>query len=151
MNLFFQIQSLHFSIFCMDVQAFVANLHYVLLYFLLQHHQSQSFFVLLYYISTFNISFLFTKSLLFRRVYVSIESNDYILLSSLKLKAILVICSVKSMRFLSSNLSCIFNIDLFCFSKLFNIIYVNLVFFLEDNLFYSQVELLVNSFYNFQI
>ena len=39
-NLYFQIQSLKLLIFYMVNQRFVANLDYVILCFLLQHHQS---------------------------------------------------------------------------------------------------------------
>ena len=120
MNLFFQIENLQLLIFCMDGQEFLANLDYVLLTLLLQHHQSYNikvnhflylFIILLHLISSLSL----TKSLLVPHAYVSIESIDSILLSSFELKAILLISSVKTLCLSLLNLCCILNIDLLFF------------------------------------
>ena len=96
MTLLFQIQDLQLLIFCMDDQEFVANLDYIFLCFLLQHHQSYSFFELFYAIVKFSFfSFLYIKFFLIPYAYASTESIDRILLSSFELKAILLISSVK--------------------------------------------------------
>ena len=84
----------------------------------------------------------YTWSLLFHlldiwlfHMHVSIKSFDCILLSSFEFKAILLISSVKVLRFSLLNLCCIFNIDLLFFYKLFmiffNAIYVSFIFFWE--------------------
>ena len=65
-------------------------------------------FVLFYYIVRFN----FLKSLFIPYAYVSIESTDCILLSSLELKPILLISSVKTLCLSLLNLCCVFNISL---------------------------------------
>ena len=90
------------------------------------------------------IYYYIATSLLFY-VYVSIKSIDYILLSSFELKAILLVSSMKTMSLSLLSLCCIFNIDLLFLYKCFDTFYVNLIFF------YSQVDLFLNSFYNFQI
>ena len=56
----------------------------------------------------------------------------------------LLISSVKTLCLLLLNLCRIFNIDLLFFIN-------SMPFVFLDNLIYSQVELLINSFYNFQI
>ena len=80
----------------MNDQEILANLDYVLLCFLLQHHQSYSllhvFMILLHLISSLSL----TKFLLVPYAYVSIESIDFILLFSLALKELLLISSVKT-------------------------------------------------------
>ena len=127
---------------CMDDQEIVANLDYVLLCFLLQHHQNESFlyhFIILLYLIT---SFSLTSSLLSPYAYVSIESIDCILLSIFELKAIMLISSVKTLCLSLFNLFCVFNIDL--------LFLMNCLQFFLDNLFYSHVGLLLNSFYNLQ-
>ena len=101
---FFQIQSM----ICMDDQEFVANSNYVLSYLFLQCNQSSTFLycfiILLFLIS----SFLHTRSLLILYVYVSIESIDCILLSSLALNAILLTFSVNTLCFSLPDLCCYF-------------------------------------------
>ena len=57
-------------------------------------------------------SFLHRRSVLITCAYVSIESIDYILLSSFELKAILLISSVKTLCLSLLNLCCVFNISL---------------------------------------
>ena len=150
MNLFFQIQSLQLLIFCMHNQEFAANLDYLLLCFLKKitkvNHFLCCFIIFLLLVSSLPV----TRSLIVTYVYISIESIDCILLLSFELKAVLLISSVNTLCLLLLNLCCIFNID-FSFYKffiiLFNTIHAN--FFLV-NLFYYKVELLINSFYNFQ-
>ena len=89
-------------------------------------------------------------------LYVSIKSIDCVFLSSFEFKAILLkLCIIlEILCFSLLNLCCIFNIDLLFFYKFFliffNILCINLLFFLHG-LLCSQVELLLNSFYNFQI
>ena len=97
--------------------------------------------------------FSFTRSLLVLCAYVSIESIDYILLLSFKLKEILLVPSVKKIWLLLLNLCSVFNIDLLVFMySLWNFLrlYKSVSFFLDD-LFYFQVVLLLNSFYYLQI
>ena len=93
-------------------------------------------------------SLLLTKSLLVPCAYASIESIDCIILSSFELKAILLISSVKTLCFSLLNLFCIFNIDLLFFinSLWFFWYCLHQICFFLDGLFYSQVELLLNSF-----
>ena len=55
-------------------------------------------------------SFLHRRSVLITCAYVSIESIDYILLSSFELKAILLISSVKTLCLSLLNLCCVFHI-----------------------------------------
>ena len=101
---FFQIQSM----ICMDDQEFVANSNYALWYLFLQWDQSSTFLycfiIMLFLIS----SFLHTRSLLILYVYVSIESTDCILLSSLALNAILLTFSVNTLCFSLPDLCCYF-------------------------------------------
>ena len=107
-------------------------------------------FIVLSYISS---SLSLSKSLLVRYAYVSLESIDCILLLLFELKGILLISSVKTLCFSLLNLCCIFNINLLLFiiSLWFSLIYQCQSYFFLDNLFYSQVKLLINSFHNFQI
>ena len=72
------------------------------------------FIILLHLVS----SFLLTRSLLFRYVYVPIESIDWILLSSFELKANLLISSVKTCLSLL-NLCCDFIISFLFFMNSF--------------------------------
>ena len=58
-------------------------------------------------------SFLIDRSLLVPYAYVSIESIDFILLSSFELKAILLISLVKILCFSLLNHFCAFNINVF--------------------------------------
>ena len=68
---------------------------------------SDGFIILLYLISSLSL----TKSLLIPYAYISIESINYILLSSFKLKAILLISSVKTLCVSVLKLFCVFKID----------------------------------------
>ena len=145
MNLFFHIQNLQLLIFCVDGQEFLSNLDYVFLCFLCSF--LYRFIILLHLISSFSL----TKSLILPYAYVSIESVDCILLSSFKLKAVLLISSVKTLCLSLFNLCCVFNIDwLFLMSSLWFPLMrsVSILFFLDIFLYY-QVPLLLNSFYNF--
>ena len=74
------------------------------------------FFMLFYYINAFN--FFFLPSFLIPCTYASIESIDYILLSSFEPKAILVISSAKILCLQLLNLCCVFNISLFLSTNL---------------------------------
>ena len=60
-------------------------------------------------------SFLHRRSVLITCAYVSIESIDYILLSSFELKAILLISLIKTLCLSLSNLCCVFNITFLYF------------------------------------
>ena len=94
-------------------------------------------------------SFLLTRSLLVPYAYVSIESNDCILLSSFELNAILLISLVNTLCLSLLNLC--FNIDLLFlidFLKSFLRLSMLILFFLDIS-FYYQIELLLNSFYSF--
>ena len=71
-------------------------------------HFLYPFIVLLRLISSFSL----IRSLLVPYVYVSIESIDYFLLLSFKLKAILFISSVETLYFSFLNLRWVFKIDL---------------------------------------
>ena len=95
---------------------------------------------------------LLARSLIVPYTYVSIESMDYILLSSFELKAALLISSVKTLCLPLLNLCYVFNIDLLSFtnSLWFYLILSMLIFFFLYNLFHSQIELLRNSFCNFE-
>ena len=107
------------------------------------------FFILLHLIT----SFCFIRSFLVPYSYVSIESSDYILLSSFERKTILLISSIKTLCLSLLKLFCVFNFDLLFlinylwFFKYFLCWY----YFFLDNVFYSQVELLLKCFYSFQI
>ena len=108
-------------------------------FFLLQHRKVNH---LVHYILCINHLVLsLTKSLPVSYAYVSIESTDCITLSSFHIISTLCLPLL--------NFCFIFNIDFF-FYKFFNTIYVSFTFFL-NNLFYSQVDFLLNSFCNFQI
>ena len=76
-------------------------------------------FVLFYHIITLNFFFLHTRSLLVRCAYVFTESIDCILLSSFKLKAILLISSLKTLCLSLLNLCCVFNISLLFYTNSF--------------------------------
>ena len=142
MNLFFLIKSLQLLLFYMDDKEFLPNSDYVLLFFSFITSSK----LIIFFIVTFNLFLSLTKSLLAPYTYVSIESVDCILLSLFELKAILLISSVKTLCFSLLNICCIFNIDLSFFinSFLFSLI-------LSMPVFYSETELLLNKFYNFQI
>ena len=71
------------------------------------------FIILLHLIS----SFLHTRSLLVSCTYVSVESIDWIHLSSLELKATLLISSVKTLYLLFLNICCVFGITLSFFKN----------------------------------
>ena len=105
-------------------------------------------FVSLYYIVTFNISFSLTRSLLVPHAYVSIKSVDCILSLSFEPKAILI-PSVKTFCLSILNLCCVFNIDLLFLINCLIIFSIMSIYLFLDGLFYFQVELLLNSFYNF--
>ena len=112
------------------------------------NHFLYRFIILLHLISSFSL----TRSLLFSYAYISIESIDCILLSSFELKAILLISSVKTLCFSLLNLCCVFNIDLLFLMNFYHFfLSLSMFIFFLDILFYYQVELLLNSFYNFQI
>ena len=95
----------------MEDQDFMTNLDYVLFCFVLKDkHYLYGFIILLHL-----ISFLLTRSLLVPYAHISIESIDCILLSSFKIKAILLISSIKTFCFSLLNYCCGFNIDLLLF------------------------------------
>ena len=110
------------------------------------------FIILLYVLSSFSL----TRLLFIPYVYFSLKSVDYIPLSSFEFKTILFISSVRTPSLSLLNLFCVSNINLLFFCEFFmlssvtkEIIYVILIFFL-GGLFYSQIELLLKGFYNFQ-
>ena len=117
MNLFFLIQSLQLLIFCTDNHECLTNFDHVFFLFFYNiikvNHFLYRFIILLHLISCLSP----TKSLLIPYAYVSIESIDFILLSSFELKAILLISSVKTFCVSLLNLFCIFIIDLLFFIK----------------------------------
>ena len=129
MNLFFQIQSLQFLIFCMDDEEFVANLDNVLLCFLLQDHQS---FLYCFIILLHLISFSLTRPLHVPYTFVSIESIDCILLSSFELKKIWLTFSVKTLCLSLLSLCCVLTL-IYWFSWIvydfFKTTYVDFIFF----------------------
>ena len=97
-------------------------------------------------------SFLLTRSLLVLYAYVFISSSDSILLLSFELKAILLVSSVKTLCLSVLNLCCVFDIDLlFLMNSLWFFTILCPFYFFLDGLLYSQIELLLNCFYNFQI
>ena len=154
MNLFFQIMSLQLLIFSMDDQECVINLGmfvYVFFWNIIKvNHFLHCFIILLHLIS----SPLHATPLLIPHTYASIESIDCILLSSFELKAILLTSSVKTVCLLLLNLCCVFTINLlFLVNSLwsFLILSTSMPFFFLHDSFYFQVELLLNSFYDFQI
>ena len=119
---------------------------YVLFYDIIKVNNFLYFFiVLLHLISYFSL----TRSLLVRYAYASIRSIHCIVLSSFKLNEMLIISSVKALWLSLPDLCCVFNIDLlFLYNFLwfyFKTINAIFIFFL-DNLFYFQVQLLLNSF-----
>ena len=90
-------------------------------------HFLYRFIILLHLIS----SLLLTKPLLVPYAYISIESIDCILLSSFKLKAILLISSVETLCLSLLNFCCIFNIDLLFF--------INYLLFSLNNLIFLKI------------
>ena len=64
-------------------------------------------------------SFLHTKPLFIPYAYVSIESNECILLSSFELKGILLISTVKTLCLSLLDLCCVFNISSLFFTNSF--------------------------------
>ena len=115
------------------------------------NHFLYCFIIFLHIISSFSL----TRTLFVPYTYVSLKSIDHILLPLFELKEILLISSVKTLCLSNLNLCFVFNINLWFFMNsfyeiFFSIIYVNLIIFLNF-LFYYQVKLLLNCFYNFQI
>ena len=110
-------------------------------------------FVLFYYAIRFN-HFFSTNQNSASFICICLYQINYncILLSSFELNTIFLILSVKTTLCISLlTLCCVFNIDLVFykfFMIFFNSIYINFIFFL-DILFYSQVQLLLKSFFNF--
>ena len=88
-------------------------------------------------------SFLHTTSLFIPYAHVSTKSTDCILLSSLELKTILLISSVKTLCLSLLNLCCVFSISLLFFYE----------FFLSSrrSTLTEFFEMLLNSFYNLDI
>ena len=76
---------------------------------------SKLIILLFYYVVMLLSSFSITRPLLVSKTYVSIESIDYILLSSFELKIISLISLVKILWFSLLNLCCIFNFNLLLF------------------------------------
>ena len=75
--------------------------------------------------------FLDSRSLFVLYAYVSIESIDYFLFSSFKLKTILVISSLKTLCFSLLNLCFVFRISIFFYEFLvifFKTMYANFIF-----------------------
>ena len=95
----------------MEDQEFMTNLDYVLFCFVLKDKHFLYGFIILLHL----ISFLLTRSLLVPYAHISIESIDCILLSSFKIKAILLISSIKTFCFSLLNYCCGFNINLLLF------------------------------------
>ena len=112
MYLFLRILNLQLLIFYMNGQEFLTILDYVILCLLLYYNQNLTF--LYSFITLLRLIFYFLqfRSLLIPYTYVSIESFDCILLSPFKLKAILLIFSVKTL--------CLFLKIFFVFLILFN-------------------------------
>ena len=95
----------------MNDQEFAANLDYVLLFFLFFNiiKVNQFFIILLRLISCFSLSRYF----LVPHAYITIESIDWIFLSSSEIKTVLLISSVKTLYLSRLNLYCDCNINLF--------------------------------------
>ena len=134
----------------MDSQELLANLDYVLLCFykiIKVNRFLYRFIMVLHLISSFSL----TRSLLVPYAFVSIGSIYCIILSSFELEAILLISSLKLLCLSLLNLGCVCNINCFLW-KLYHFLILSMLFcFFLDGLCYSQVELLLNSFYNFWI
>ena len=96
------------------------------------------FIILLHLIS----SFLLTRCLVIPYAYVSIESTDYILLSSFERNAILLIYPIKILFRSLLNLCCVINIDLLFLMNSFWLFWYYLwqFYFFLDGLFYSHVN-----------
>ena len=125
--------------YCMDYQQFEANVDHALLCFFITTSKLIIFlhcFVILLHLAS---SFWVTRPLFVPYTYVSIEKNHCILLTSFELKAILLISSVKRLCYSHLNLCCVFNINS-----------MPILLFLDD-LFYLEVELLLNRFHNRKI
>ena len=114
---------------------------------------SQSFLYCFIMLLHLIFSFLRNRFLLFSYAYISTESIDYNHLSSFELKTVLLISSVKTWCLLLLNLCCVFNITSLVLKKYLDFFrkIFTLVLFSLDSLFYFQVEILVNRFYNLQI
>ena len=104
------------------------------------------FIILLYLIFSFSLN----RSLLNPYAYDFIESIHCILLSSFELKEILLFSSAKTLCLTLLNLWCAFNTSLFLFmNSIWSFLRLsNLISFFLDNLYFYQVQLLLNKFYN---
>ena len=116
------------------------------------NHFLYCFVILLHLFS----SFLLTRSFLVPYAYFSMESTDCIYLSLFELKAIFLISSVNILCLSLLNLHCYCNINLLflmnsLFIYLFILHYLFQFDFFIDGLFYSHIELLVKSFFNYQV
>ena len=130
------IQCLQLLIFCMDHQKFEANVDYALLFFFFMISKLSFLYcliILLHLITSFSC----TRSLLVPYAYVSIESVDWILLSSFKLNAILLISSVKTC--LSFWIFTVCLILIYCFLRVLYDFLRQFDFFL-DFLFYLKLN-----------
>ena len=123
---------------------------YVFFYNIIKFNHFLYRFIIFLYLSS---SFSLTRPLLAPYAYVSIELNDCILLSSFALNAILLISSGKTLHLSLLNLFCVFHNDLLFLMIFLSVFkdYLCWFYFFLDNLFYHKVEMLLNSFYNFQI
>ena len=106
------------------------------------NHFFYCFVKLLHLIPFFSLTRFFVLSY----VYISIKSIDCILLSSLGLKEILLISSVKAL-YLSLLSPCCVKL-MYCFLQ---ILWHYLCHFIVDDSFHFQFELLLNSFYDLEI
>ena len=93
-------------------------------------------------------SFLHIRYFLVLYAYVSIESIDCILLSSIKFKVILLISLVKILYLLLLNLCCVSNISLFFTNSLSSLRQSIRISSFFNSLFYIQFEMFLNIFYN---
>ena len=117
MNLFFQIQNLQLWIFYIDSQEFLDTLD-IFFYLFVYHIIKDNHFLYRFVICCIG--------------YVSIESIDWILISSFELNTSLLISSVKTLFLSLLNLCFVFNFDLLFFmtsSWLFLRLYVLILFF----------------------
>ena len=112
-------------------------------------------FVSSYYIVVFNHCY-FTYQIFARSICMRLLSNLLIAFFyyHLNLKQIYLFYSVKALHLSLLNVCCVFNIDLFflmnCLWLFLKTILVSLIFF-QDNLFHFQVQLLLDSSYDFKV
>ena len=143
MNFFFQIQILELM-FCMDNQKCMANLDCFFIFSFTISSKLIIFCIALLYCYILPLLFHVLQLCLFHMHIFSIESIDYILLSSFELKAILFIDSVGTLCLSLLKLCCVLNIDL---SFPMNSLWFPLVRSISILFFFQMIYFILNIFF----